>query len=42
MSSEDNAVKRVVATRADAKVFHVTREGDKAVEKELPAELIEA
>lgn len=37
---EDNVVKRVVHTREDARVFHVTRVGGKAVEKELPAELI--
>ena len=38
---EDNVVKKVVATRADAKVFYVSREGDKAVEKPLDVELIE-
>jgi peptidase E len=37
---EDNVVKRVVKTRAEAKVFHVTREGNQAVEKELPAEML--
>jgi dipeptidase E len=37
---EDNVVKRVVHTREDAKVFHVTRVGGQAVEKELPAEMI--
>lgn len=37
---EDNVVKRVVRTREEAKVFHVTRVGDKAVETELPAEMI--
>lgn len=37
---EDNVCKRVVHTREDAKVFHVTRVGDQAVEKELPAEMI--
>jgi dipeptidase E len=37
---EDNEVRRVVHTRADAKVFYVSRVGGAAVEKELPAELI--
>jgi len=37
---EDNVVKRVVHTREAAKVYHVTRVGGKAVEKELPAEMI--
>jgi dipeptidase E len=37
---EDNEVKRVVHTRADAKVFYVSRVGGQAVEKELPADLI--
>jgi peptidase E len=34
-------VKRVVATRADAKVYYVSREGDRAVEKLLPPERID-
>ena len=38
---EDNVVKRVVHTRADAKVFRVTRVGNQAVETELPAEMID-
>lgn len=37
---EDNEVKRVVKTREAAKVFHVTRNGNEAVERELPAEMI--
>jgi dipeptidase E len=37
---EDNQVKRVVASRAGAQVWYVSAEGGKAVEKELPAELI--
>ncbi len=37
---EDNTVKRVVKTRDDAKVFHVTLEKGQVVEHELPAELI--
>jgi dipeptidase E len=37
---EDNDVKRVIKSRADAKVFFVSREGEQAVEKELPADLI--
>jgi dipeptidase E len=37
---EDNEVKRVVKTRADARVFHVRAVDGKAVEEELPAELI--
>ncbi len=37
---EDNEVKRVVKTRAEAKVFYVSRVGNEAVEKELPAEMI--
>jgi len=37
---EDNTVKRVVASHADAKVFYVSVVGGQAVEKELPAELI--
>ena len=37
---EDNDVKRVVATRADAKVFYVSVVGGQVMEKELPAELI--
>lgn len=38
---EDNAVKRVVATRADADVFHVSLVDGKVVERQLPAERIE-
>lgn len=38
---EDNTAKRVVHTRADAKVFYVSRSGNEAVEKELPAEMID-
>lgn len=37
---EDNQVKRVVATRAEAKVFYVSLVDGKVVEKELPAEKI--
>ena len=37
---EDNVVKRVVATRADAKVFYVSAVGGQVVEKELTADLI--
>ena len=37
---EDNDVKRVVASRADAKVFYVSAVGGQVVEKELPADLI--
>ena len=37
---EDNTVKRVVATRADADVFHVSLVDGKVVEKPLPAERI--
>ena len=37
---EDNTVKRVVHTRADAKVYYVSNVGGQAVEKELPAEMI--
>lgn len=37
---EDNTVKRVVATRADADVFYVNVEGGKVVEKKLPADRI--
>ena len=37
---EDNDVKRVVASHADAKVFYVSVVGGQVVEKELPAELI--
>jgi dipeptidase E len=37
---EDNDVKRVVKTRAEAKVFYVSNVGGQAVEKELPAEMI--
>ena len=38
---EDNTVKRVVATRADADVFHVSLVDGKVVEKKLPAERID-
>lgn len=37
---EDNAVKRVVHTREDARVFHVSAVRGVAVERELPAEMI--
>jgi hypothetical protein len=37
---EDNVVKRVVASKPDAKVFYVSLVGGQVVEKELPAELI--
>lgn len=37
---EDNTVKRVVATRADADVFHVSLVDGKVVEKPLPADRI--
>jgi hypothetical protein len=37
---EDNTVKRVVATRADADVFHVSVVDGKVVEKPLPADRI--
>jgi dipeptidase E len=37
---EDNAVKRVVASHADAKVFYVSVVDGKVVEKELPTESI--
>jgi peptidase E len=37
---EDNEVKRVVRTRADARAFRVTRVGDKAVEEPLRPETI--
>ena len=38
---EDNTVKRVVATRADADVFHVSLVDGKVAEKKLPAERID-
>jgi dipeptidase E len=38
---EDNTVKRVVATRADADVFHVSLVDGQVVEKKLPAERID-
>ena len=37
---EDNEVKRVVKTRADANAYYVSRSGNEAVEKQLPAEMI--
>jgi dipeptidase E len=37
---EDNTVKRVVASKPDAKVFYVSVVNGSVVEKELPAELI--
>lgn len=37
---EDNVVKRVVATRAEAKVYRVSRVGDQAVETVIEPELI--
>jgi dipeptidase E len=39
---ENDSVKRIVATRADAKVYYVNAVGGHAVEKPLDAELIEA
>lgn len=36
----DNEVRRVVKTRAEAKVYHVTLDGDEVVETELEAEMI--
>lgn len=38
---ENDAVKRIVATRADAKVYYVTAVGGRAVEKPLNVEMIE-
>ena len=38
---EDNTVKRVVSTRAAAKVYYVSVEGGKAVEKVMEPERIE-
>jgi hypothetical protein len=38
---EDNEPKRVVATRADAKVYHVSRAGDRAVERTMEPERID-
>ncbi|MSR36362.1 MAG: peptidase E [Gemmatimonadetes bacterium] len=37
---EDNEVKRVVCSRVGARVFHVTRSGDQAVERQLQPETI--
>jgi hypothetical protein len=37
---EDNEVKRVVSTRAEAKVYYVSVVGDKVVEKVLEPERI--
>lgn len=37
---EDNEVKRVVKTRAEANAYYVSRSGNEAVEKLLPADLI--
>jgi peptidase E len=37
---EDNEVRRVVATRPDAKVYHVSMVNGQVVERELPAEAI--
>lgn len=37
---EDNEVRRVVATRPGVKAYHVTRVGDRAVERVLEPELI--
>lgn len=37
---EDNRVARVVKTREDARVYHVTLEGGRIVENELPGEMI--
>lgn len=36
----DNEVQRVVKTRADARVYHVSLEGGEIIETELPAEMI--
>jgi peptidase E len=38
---ENDSVKRVVATRAGAKVYYVSAVGGRAVEKPLPADMIE-
>src|ERR1041384_4026013 len=37
---EDNTVRRVVHTRADAHAYHVTRSGDEAVEQRLQSETL--
>ena len=37
---EDNVVKRVVHTRAEAKVYYVSLEGGKVVEKPMEPEMI--
>jgi dipeptidase E len=37
---EDNEVRRIVCTRTGARVIHVTREGDQAVERQLQPEMI--
>ncbi|MFC1555522.1 Type 1 glutamine amidotransferase-like domain-containing protein [candidate division KSB1 bacterium] len=36
----DNEVRRIVKTRREAKVYHVTMEGGRVIEKELPADMI--
>ena len=38
---ENDSVKRIVATRADAKVYYVSAVAGRAVEKQLDAEMIE-
>ena len=38
---EDNEVARVVHTRAESKVYHVSLQGEEVVERELEAEMIE-
>lgn len=37
---EDNEVRRVIATRAEARVYHVSAQGGRAVEREMVPELI--
>jgi hypothetical protein len=37
---QDNEVRRVVKTRAEARVYHVTLEQGEVRETELPAEMI--
>ena len=39
---EDDSVKRIVATRADAKVYYVNAVDGRAVEKQLATEIIES
>ena len=40
-STEDNEVKRVVATRPNAKAYYVSASGGQAVERVLEPEMIE-